>query len=268
MINRSPRFLLAIFLVAWPGSLQGQHAVLERQFPLPLMDIGIVADTLRGVQMAAAPSINSLQGNDKLKVIWLELRPDSLEEWLNVAAAYLETPPRPGEADGIRWAPALPARRSPGRITMGRSVRHNRFTNERYLALSDSQYAWRVPLSADTARQFLSLLLEASSLARLRDPSIDSLQDPMKHCVGPLTKPRVISEPTPIWVGRPGRVILSVVLDSTGAPEMATFVAPLATDSTFREEARRVVSGSRFTPGSCDGHTLEVPVQQVLGWRY
>jgi hypothetical protein len=229
------------------------------------MDFGLLADSTAGVTLVGAPGARSEQGRHP-RVIWLRFDPDSLIPWLDLAAAYLNEPPREQEPEGIRWAPRLAPIRGTGGISFGRKIRHRQWLNVRYFMIADSVDNWIVEITPDQSRTFLNELLEVGSLSRYVAPTAEH-DTAQVHLPGDVdVKPSVVSQPQTSWLGTDGRVVLQFVIDTTGAPEMNTFLAVIASDSTLEAEARRVIAGSRFHPGRRDGRPVRTLVDQTISW--
>ncbi len=243
-----------------------QQPVLVRHYPVRLMDIGVLADTVRGVSIVAAPSLRSAPGTST-RITWLRLHPDSLLQWLDVAPAYTGAAARPGEGDGVRWAPALKALIGAGGMSIGRKIRGGRTTDEAYLIIADSAYSWRLELSPSEADGLLRLLLEAASLSRVAPPLGDAAISAGAVCEKPDTPVYPEHQPAPRATGVRGRVAVQYVVSAAGQPEMKTFVAVLATHGSLTTAAQAAIAKSRFRPAVLQGTPVRQLVQQVIVFR-
>jgi hypothetical protein len=255
--------LLALLMVylTFPRAARAQQPVEIRHVPLDLLDMTLVADTVFGTSIVAAPSVRSRQGVGEAHLISLDLVPDSLVSWLNVAAAYLRSPARAGAADGIRWAPPLRDRRGDGEISLGREIRKGRLRTA-HLAIGDSIFQWSVTLDSARAERLLRDLLEVASRSRLLPRDSVRSPDSADVCLAPEEPLDVVFQPTPKYPGWQGRAIVQFVVDTEGVPEMSTFRVLLATHQRHGELARQAIADSRFRPARLCGAPVRTTVHQ------
>jgi len=242
--------------------LPGQDIVMIQRLSFPLMDLGLIADSVRGAGIVAVPSINSNVGWDHAKIVWLRFDPDSLIPWLDVAKAYLVTAPGASTPNGIRWAPPLSPVHGPGGLSFGRMVLRGELRDQRYLLVSDSAKQWNLEITRYQADKLLNGLLEVASLSRLSPSSHHDWVNADSVDVKPSYKSKLSSHP-----GLSGRVYLQVVVDSTGLADMSTYATIIASDTLVEAEARRAIAEAHFRPAMRAGHPVRVLVEQTISWK-
>jgi len=263
MLRGRSLWLGAVTAILLTAPLAAQNIVLVRQLSFPLMDFGLIADSVSGAQVVAAPGVNSNVGGNHAKFVWLRFSPDSLIPWLDVARTYLETAPNASTPDGIRWAPTLSPVKGSGGLSFGRMVRRGELRDQRYLMVSDSANQWNLEISAYQVGDLLSGLLEVASLSTLSPDSPHRDSDPVDVDVKPSYKSKLSSH----TLGLSGRVLFLVVVDSTGVADMSTYATIIASDSLLEADAKRAVAGARFNPGMRAGHPVRVLVCQTITWH-
>jgi hypothetical protein len=257
--------LIVVWCLLASGPLVAQHPVLVRHYSLETMDIGVIADAVRGVSLVAAPSLRTRQGGQSTKITWLRFAPDSLLQWLDSADVYLRAPIQTNEPDGTRWTPELMVIDHSGGLTFGRRIHKHRLAKQRYVRLADSMYSWRFEVSGEQVDGLRHLLLEAASAARLT--TANSTPTPGASCDNSDQPVVVEYQPTPTASGAEGRVAMQYVVDTTGRADMGTFVALFATTPSLEDAARDLIAQSRFKPAMLQGRPVCRLVQQVAVWR-
>jgi hypothetical protein len=255
----------AVALGATP--LAAQQPVEVRHVSLDLLDMTLVADTVLGTSIVAAPSVRSKQGVDQLHLVSLDFTPDSLVEWLNVAAAYLRAPARAGAPDGIRWAPPLHSSRRDGEISLGRQIRKGKLRETTHLAIGDSTSRWAATLDVGSAERLLLALLAVASRSRLVPTDSSLPPDSLGVCTTPDEAIGVVSQPVPSFPGSEGRVVVQYVVGTDGRADMSTFHVLLAPHQRHAEVARKTIADSRFRPARIGGAPVRSLARQSLVFR-
>jgi hypothetical protein len=191
-------------------------------------------------------------------VIWHEVDPDSIFAWLDRVTVLLRASADPLRTGDTRWVLGP----SPGEdrgLALGRYTSKGRL-GQPALALADSSAGWEFPLTTQEADSLVRLLWLAAGASR-RDPARAAAPAPS------LTPARLIEQPRPGSRGQGGAVLLRYVVDTTGLPEPGSVQVILAGDPRLIEEARRVVSRSRFAPAKQADAAVPWIAQQVFVWR-
>lgn len=227
-------------------------------FNTAALTMGIVSDSVRGVGIVATRRPGR-DARDSVPVIWHEVDPDSIFAWLDRVVVLLRASADPLTTGDTRWVLGP----SPGEnrgFALGRYTSKGRL-GQPALALADSGAGWEFPLTMQEADSLVRLLWQAAGLSR-RDPAGSAAApDPS------LSPARLIEQPRPGSRGQGGAVLLRYVVDTTGLPEPGSVQVILAGDSRLIEEARRVVSRSRFAPARQGDAAVPWLAQQLFVWR-
>jgi hypothetical protein len=267
-VHHTRAVLIGIGIALLPCSSFAQQPVLVLNCPLRQVHLGLVADSIRGVTLIAAPSPLSSQDPDSFPVTSLRFHPDSLGPWLELVHASLQASTLAFEPDGIRWAPTLRALGGRGAISIGRPIRHEQLGDQRQLLIVDGGRQWNLELSAEETGRLMSQLREVASAARLAP---DEGESPRGYRYPDEVEklPRVTSQP-PLRGTNPsikGQVLLQFVVDSAGRPDPGTLVVLMATNPRLEDTAKSFVTGWRFQPAVSRGRAVPILVEQMLAWR-
>ena len=230
-------------------------------YSLHLLDLAIRPTAQDGVELIAAPSLSSREGSHRTSVLWLGFDPDSVVTWLNLAGVAPQTAPPRDSPDGIQLSPPLPALHGHGTVSVGRSHKHGRLTGSRWLVLADSTVAWRLELTAQEADSLLRLVLVATAQAQFVPEHLAAVDPDTVD-----TPASIAYQPQPTSLGRIGRVLVRYIVGTDGRPEIDSFEALLASDTTFVTGARRVIAASRFHPAQRRGQPLRQMVIECMVW--
>lgn len=241
-----------------PVQAQGGRTVVH--FPLRLIDLSVMPDTLSGLQILMQPSIESKQRDEGL--IWLRFHPDTVMDWINGASAALLVPVPNGPAEGIQWSRTLRPVGGQGGVSLGRVLKKGKLDKIRWLAIGDSATGWRTELRATEADSLLNLLLILGMQSRL-DTTPAAPRDPRDVDV-PVS---VLSQPEPGYRGTNGRVVATYVVDEAGKADSASFVAMLASSPELVAQAWDMLRASRFRPAILGGKPVRQLVRQVITWK-
>lgn len=251
----------AVATLLGAGTATAQQARTIVNFPLRLADLGLISDTLSGVQVLMQPSFMTKEGR-KGQPVWLRFNPDTVLDWINSAAAALTRPVQNGPAVGIQWSRTLtPLGKQGGGIALGRERKKGNLEKTRWLAIGDSATGWRTALTGDQADSLLRLLMTMGIQSRLDTSS--TIPRRFEDVDVPVA---VVYQPRPKWTGTYGRVATRYVVDANGNIEAASFEALLASDPALVSEARSMIMGSRFKPAQLGGTPIRQQVQQMITW--
>lgn len=252
---------LTVTLLFGAGGAAAQAPRAVANFPLRLMDLSFVADSVRGVQILMQPSVRSKQTREQQAPVWLRFDPDTVLAWLNSAAAALRIPVPNGPDKGIQWSRTLTPVAGPGGLSLGRERKKGKLDETRWLAIADST-GWRSELTGAEADSLLQLLLNIGMQSRLDTSATMSYE--REHVDVPA---QVLHQPAPRIRGKLGQVVATYVVDERGNVDPATFVALLASDPSLIPEAWSLIKASRFKPAELKGKPVRQLVSQVIVWR-
>lgn len=260
--RRVHHILLAVACWSGTSSLQAQHAALAVHYPLRLVDLTIVADTISGLQLLVLPGATTEQGRKEATLVWLRFDADSALSWLNGAAAALRFPIGGGPANAIQWSPALHAVDGRGALALGRNRKKGVLSRGHYLAFSDSLTGWQTEIDAVEADSLLRLFLSLASQSRI-DTSA-ALPPDRDHVDRQAT---VIHQGKPAWSGTYGYVVAQYVIGIDGRVEPESFLVLWSASPRIEAEARELVRTARFGPAQKGGQPVRQLVRQIFVWR-
>lgn len=249
---------LAHTLGAGPLPAQGSRTVVN--FPLHLIDLSLVSDTVHGVQILMQPSVQSKQSRDG-GLIWLRFDPDTVLDWLNSAAAALAVPVPNGAVEGIQWSRTLTPLTVHGGLALGRERKKGKLEKTRWLAIGDSATGWKTEVTSAEADSLLRVLMTLGTQSRLDTTASVPLDE---RRVGVPVK--IVFQPAPRFRGKTGRVVTTYVVDENGRADPGTFVALLASDPALIPDAWDMLRASRFEPARLEGKPVRQLVRQAIIW--
>ena len=257
---RGLTLLLALALsLSGRSVLQGQSPRSVR-YPLRLVDLTVVADTLYGFQLLAQPASRTVAEGTAGALVWLRFDPEKVLDWLNAAAAILRAAVPRGPDDAIQWSPTLRPLDGQGGLLLGRHRKKEKLEKERFLAVADSSPGWQAELSGQEADSVVRLFLALAPLARI-DSSASVARDRAQ-----VDRPARLAPPELRWPrGMRDRLPLQFVVGPDGQvePESVQLLAPLQPP---RHQA--VVDWARalrFEPAQRDGRAVRQLVQLMIG---
>jgi len=168
LVPRTGRLMRCLGIVLWvgAGNLQAQDQRSAVEFPLRLIGLTVIPDTLQGLHVLVRPSVENRQAKDT-GVVRLRFDPDTVLEWINSAAGALVASVPNGPAEGIQWSPTLRPIRGQGGIALGRSLKKGKLEKTRWLAIGDSTIGWKTEVTGAEADSLLRLLMTLGMQSRL-----------------------------------------------------------------------------------------------------
>ncbi len=259
------RGAIAWFLLtsACAATASAQQPVAIAHYPLRLVDISVLADTVNGLHLLVEPTVHTQQDKAGARPVWLQFHPDSVMEWLNVVTGVFRVPVPNAPREGIQWSPTLNPARGSGALSLGRQRKKGELDKARWLAIADSAEGWRAELTGQEADSLVQLLFAMAVLSRI-DTAAAAAPDE-KHVDSPVVP---VYQPKPEIFGDYGRVLTQYVVGVDGRAEEATLVVLLSSNATLESEARKVIRASRFKPAMRNGAPVRQLVSQMLTWRY
>lgn len=268
--DMSPRKLpLVVALLLGTGRLARGQTTTEWPvtYALDLVDISVRPTSSAGLQILVAPSVNSLQGADSLRYVWLTLHPDSVMTWLSLASIAITSPVTPNSPKGIRWARPVETIDRRGTMTLGRDVSRSKLGWARWLVATDERESFRFELDGAQADSLIQLLFNAAALSGYRPPP---------ELVGGDTAAEEETPDEPVvpirqsMRGVPdvrGRVLLRYVVEADGTVDPAAAEILLATDPRLIEQARGMLRRAEFRPARLRGRPVRQVVQEAWVFR-
>lgn len=263
-MSRARRPGLALLLVvslSLPGRsvVQGQSLRTVR-YPLRLVDLIVVADTLYGFQLLAQPASHTVAEGTAGALVWLRFDPESVLAWLNSAAAILRASVARGPDDAIQWSPTLRPLDGQGGLLLGRHRKNDKLQKERFVAVADSSPGWQAELSGQEADSVLRLFLALAPLARI-DSAAGAARDraqvdhPARLAPPGISAPRGMRDLLPVQfiVGSDGQI----------EPESVQLLVPVLLPR--HQAVVDWVRALRFEPAQREGRAVRQLVQLVIG---
>lgn len=236
-------------------------------YALELVDISVRPTTSSGVQILVAPSLNSFQGADSVRYVWLNLLPDSVMNWLSLASIALTSPLAPNSSKGIRWARPVETIDRKGTMTLGRDVSRKKLGWARWFVASDERESFRIELSGAEADSLIQLIFNAAAVAGYEPPAAAARGDnaaPDEEADEPVVPIRQRVRGVP---DVRGRVLLRYVVEADGTANQATAEILLATDRRLIEPTREMLRNTRFHPARLRGRPIRQLVQEAWIFR-
>lgn len=241
----------------------GQTPYQAVTYPLHLVALSVVADTVLGLQILVEPGAGTKQARDKPMLVWLRFDPDSVLEWVNGAALALRAPARTDAEKGIQWSRTLASIVGKGGLALGRSRKQERLEREHWLAIGNSAIGWQAEMTGAEADSLLRLILALGSVARLDTTSA------MPRDSSRVDTPATLDQQPPLKSisGVAGRVAVQFIVGVDGRVEPGSFSALVASDPRLVDLARAALGQATFHPAMSGGHPVRQLVQQVFRWN-
>ncbi len=252
---------VALLLAARVTSAPAQAPRQIVHYPLSMVDLSIVADTVSGLQILVQPGAGSKPGSN-VALVWLRFDPDSLLEWVNSAFAALRSAAPTAAPKGIQWSRTLLPLGGQGGLALGRSRKNQVLEQKRWLAVGDSALGWQADISGAEADSLLQVFLTLGSASRLDTTSgapsdssrVDSRATP-DHPVAPRSN------------GLTGRVAAQYVVGVDGRVEPGSIAILFASDSRLAEPAKVAARETTYHPAQRDGRPVRQVVRSIFYWK-
>jgi hypothetical protein len=157
----------ALLFAGWTGPAIAQKPYQVVNYPLHLVDLSVIADTVTGLIIVVQPAVTTKQGRADAALVALRFDPDSVLEWVNGAALALRAPAGTAAVKGIQWSRTLRPLGGQGGLALGRSRKNQKLEREHWLGIGDTTHAWQAEISAIEADSLLHLLLALGSVSRI-----------------------------------------------------------------------------------------------------
>lgn len=251
----------ALLLAAWVGPVVAQAPRQAVTYPLRMIDLSVVADTVAGLQVLVQPG-SDVKHSGEGSLVWLRFDPDSLLDWINSAFAALRTA-APGTAPkGIQWSRTLLPIGGKGGLALGRSRKNQSLESDRWLAIGDSALGWQAPISGTEADSLLRLFMALGTVSRI-DTSSDAPSDSSRVDTPAAIDHRWYLGTTELS----GRVMGQFVVGVDGRVEPGSFAVLFASDPGLVKLASAALSGATYHPAQRGGRPVRQLVRQGFYWK-
>lgn len=256
-------FLAVAALVASRHAPAAAQVPLQTvNYPLRLVDLTVVADTISGLQILVQPSTATGKAATEGSLVWLRFEPDSVLEWINSAFAALRTAAPTAAKQGIQWSRTLLPLGGKGGLALGRSRKNQSLEEKRWIAIGDSALGWQADISGIEADSLLRLFMALGSVSRV-DTSSGAPADSARVDI-----PATVDHRGDLgWNGVTGRVIGQFVVGPDGRAEPESFAALFASDPRLVKLAVAAMRESTFHPAQRGGHPVRQLMRQRFNWR-
>jgi hypothetical protein len=255
MLSQSVSVTLAL-CVAISGPLQSQGFRRVALVSFESLDVGVVSDTIAGLQVFATTKANRHHPYTRQRFSWLRFDPSHVQAWLPAAQATLSAAPSASESGLAVWT--LPIRHiidEYGSMAVGRNYADGSGSSTYWLLISDSASRWQVEIGRAEVDSLFRLLALLAPLSRL-DSTLPGgrLRDTVDTPVTFRGRLRLKRQP------EMGSVVVQYVVGVNGRADPQSVLVLLASNKRLVDPARRAIHRFRFTPATRGGK----PVPQLI----